>query len=121
MFEIHRRRRRLSQSITSSKLAPERDTSWMRGSLMERKGCNRKEEIRGKKGKCDGSSNAVYRNTSSGNGDILSVATQKKKKNEAVTNCTTERMAEYFERAQFVVSNKGHWCSTAWARCPMAG
>lgn len=50
MFEIHRRRRRLSQSITSSKLAPERDTSWMRGSLMERKGCNRKEEIRGKKG-----------------------------------------------------------------------
>lgn len=45
--EIHRRRRRLPQSVTSSKLVPERDTSWMRGALMERKGCNRKEEIWG--------------------------------------------------------------------------
>ena len=33
-----------------------------------------------RKWKCDGSSNAVYRNVSSGKGDILSVATQKKKK-----------------------------------------
>lgn len=41
---ISRRCRQLPPSITYSKLVPERDTSWMRGALIESKDCNRKEE-----------------------------------------------------------------------------
>ncbi len=101
-----------------SKLIPARGTSGMRGALMESKDWNKKEETV-ERGNGDGSFNALYKNVSSGKGDILSVTTKKRRRSGDKLQYRAN--GRVFERAQFVVSNKGHWSSTVWAHCPIAG
>lgn len=116
---INRRCRQLPLSVTSSKLVPERDTSWMRDALMGSKDCSREEEIREGGGNCDSSSNAVYGNIFFGKGDMLLVTT--KKHGQSGDKLQYKAIGRVFGRAQFVVSNKGDWCSAVWAHCPIAG
>lgn len=53
-------------------------------------------------------------------GDILSVTTEKKIQGGSYDKLYYGANGRAFERAQFVASNKGHWCSAVWAHCPMA-
>lgn len=92
---INRRCRQLPLSVTSSKLVPERDTSWMRDALMGSKDCSREEEIR-EWWEIVTVPQMQYMETYS-LGKVICCWWLPKNMGKVVTNCNTKQLAEFLE------------------------